>query len=140
MPRSGWMNGMFCTLQRINCGWPKRALHYSGIPMSICVINGTLETHYSIIGGIVGMEGVGPLLGTARKAGVLVMGDKALAADDTAARVMGVDPSRVDSLAMSHKTRLGSLRQEDIDVTCGKIEKVRIVFALEQKYAFMRAL
>ena len=133
------MKNMFGILPGIKYGWPKNTLHYNGIPLSICEINGTLKTHYSIVDGVVGMEGYGPLLGTARKAGVLVMGDNALAVDATAARVMGIDPGRVDYLAMAHKIKLGSLRREDIAVAGEKIEKVRADFVLDPEYSFLKA-
>jgi uncharacterized protein (DUF362 family) len=133
------MKNMFGILPGMIYGWPKNTLHWNGIPLSICEINGTVKTHYSIVDGVIGMEGLGPLLGTARKAGVLIMGDNALAVDATAARVMGVDPARVDYLAMAHKIRLGSLRREDIAVAGVGIEQVRADFALEPEYAFLRA-
>ena len=133
------MKNMFGILPGMKYGWPKNILHWNGIPLSICEINGTLKTHFSIIDGVVGMEGYGPLLGTARKAGVLVMGDNALAVDATAARVMGVDPARVEYLAMAHKIKLGSLRREDIAVAGEKIENVRANFVLDPEYAFLRA-
>ena len=133
------MKNMFGILPGIKYGWPKNTLHYNGIPLSICEINGTLKTHYSIVDGVVGMEGCGPLLGTPRKAGVLVMGDNALAVDATAARVMGIDPARVDYLAMAHQIKLGSLRREDIAVAGVAVEQVRADFALEPEYAFLRA-
>ncbi len=133
------MKNMFGILPGMIYGWPKNALHWNGIPLSICEINGTVKTHYAVIDGVVGMEGYGPLLGTARKAGVLVMGDNALAVDATAARVMGIDPARVDYLAMAHKIRLGSLRREDIAVAGAPLEQVRTDFALEPEYAFLRA-
>jgi len=133
------MKNMFGILPGIKYGWPKNTLHYNGIPLSICEINGTLKTHYSIIDGVVGMEGYGPLLGTPRRAGVLVMGDNALAVDATAARVMGIDPGRVDYLAMAHKIKLGSLRREDIAVAGEKIDKVRADFVLDPEYSFLRA-
>ena len=133
------LKNMFGILPGMKYGWPKNTLHWNGIPLSICEINGTIKTHYSIIDGVVGMEGYGPLLGTARKAGVLVMGDNALAVDATAARVMGVDPARVDYLAMAHKIKLGSLRREDIAVAGEKIEMVRTDFVLDPEYSFLRA-
>ncbi len=52
------------------------------------------------------------------------MGDNAPAVDATAARVMGIDPARVDYLAMAQKIKLGSLRREDIAVAAGKDRKV----------------
>ena len=133
------MKNMFGILPGMVYGWPKNVLHWNGIPLSICEINGTVKTHYAVVDGITGMEGYGPLLGTARRAGVLVMGDNVLAVDATAARVMGVDPARVDYLALADKIKLGSLRRENIAVAGAKIEQVRTDFALEPEYAYLRA-
>ena len=67
------------------------------------------------------------------------MGDNALAVDATAARVMGIDPARVDYLAMAHKIKLGSLRREDIAVAIGNIDRFRTDFDLDPEYAYLRA-
>jgi uncharacterized protein (DUF362 family) len=133
------LKNMFGILPGMVYGWPKNTLHWNGIPLSICEINGTVKTHYTVVDGVVGMEGHGPIMGTARKAGVLVMGDNALAVDGTAARVMGVDPTRVDYLAMAQKLRLGSLRPTDIQVVGGAIDRFRSDFVLDPEYAQLRA-
>jgi len=132
------LKNMFGILPGMVYGWPKNTLHWNGIPLSICEINGTVKTHYAVVDGVVGMEGHGPIMGTARKAGVLVMGDNALAVDATAARVMGVDPARVDYLAMAHKLRLGSVRPADIQVAGGAIDRFRSDFVLDPEYAQLR--
>ena len=132
------LKNMFGILPGMVYGWPKNTLHWNGIPLSICEINGTVKTHYAVVDGVVGMEGHGPIMGTARKAGVLVMGDNALAVDATAARVMGVDPARVDYLAMAHKLRLGSLRPADIQVVGGAVDRFRSDFVLDPEYAQLR--
>jgi uncharacterized protein (DUF362 family) len=133
------LKNMFGVLPGTVYGWPKNTLHWNGIPLSICEINGTVKTHYSVVDGIVGMEGHGPIMGSAKNAGVLVMGDNALAVDATAARVMGVDPAHVDYLAMAHRIKLGSLRREDIAVTVGRLDRARTDFALDPEYALLRA-
>ena len=120
-------------------GWPKNILHWLGIPSSICEINATVKSHFSIVDGIVGMEGYGPLLGSSKKAGVLVMGDNALAVDATAARVMGVEPGLVEYMVMAQKLKLGSLRGQDVVVSGGTIERLRTDFALDPEYTFLRA-
>jgi len=133
------LKNMFGVLPGMVYGWPKNTLHWNGIPLSICEINGTIKVHYAVVDGVIGMEGHGPIMGAARKVGVLVMGANALAVDATAARVMGVEPSRVDYLALAHKIRLGSLRQDDIAVTGGTIEQTRTDFALDAEYRHLRA-
>jgi len=133
------MKNMFGILPGMVYGWPKNILHWNGIPLSICEINGTIKTHYSVIDAVVGMEGHGPIMGTARKVGALIMGDNALAVDATAARVMGVDPARVDYLAMAHKIKLGSLRREDIAVAIGSLNRFRTDFELDPEFAHLKA-
>ena len=133
------LKNMFGILPGMVYGWPKNTLHWNGIPLSICEINGTVRTHYTVVDGVVGMEGHGPIMGTARKAGVLVMGDNALAVDATAARIMGVDPARVDYLAMAQKLRLGSLRPADIQVAGAAVDRLRTDFVLDPEYAQLRA-
>ena len=76
----------------------------------------TVKTHYAVVDGVVGMEGHGPIMGAAKPAGVLVMGAGPLSVDAVAARVMGVDPARVEHLALARRARLGALDPEDIEV------------------------
>lgn len=133
------LKNMFGALPGMIYGWPKNTLHWNGIPQSICEINGTIPAHYAVVDGVVGMEGHGPIMGTARKVGVLVMGANGLAVDATAARIMGVDPARVDYLAMAQRARLGSLRRGDIEVKGGTIERVRVDFVLDAGYRHLRA-
>ncbi len=70
-------------------GWPKNVLHQAGITGSILDITATLRPQLAIVDGIVGMEGDGPIMGTPKPAGVLVMGRNLPAVDATCTRVMG---------------------------------------------------
>ena len=51
--------------------------------------------------GIIGMEGNGPIQGTPKAGGVLVMGADLVAVDATCCRIMGIDPAKVDYLRMA---------------------------------------
>jgi uncharacterized protein (DUF362 family) len=133
------LKNMFGVLPGMIYGWPKNTLHWNGIPQSICEINGTIPAHYAVVDGVTGMEGHGPIMGKARQVGVLIMGANGLAVDATAARVMGVEPSRVEYLALAHRLRLGSLRRDDIDVRGEPIARVRVDFALDAEYRSLRA-
>ena len=68
------LKNLFGTLPGICYGWPKNELHWRGIPNSIVDIALTHTPHLAIVDGIVGMEGDGPLNGTAKPVGALVMG------------------------------------------------------------------
>ena len=93
------MKNLFGTLPGTFYGWPKNVLHNAGIDAAVFDINATLRPHFAIVDGIVGMEGDGPIMGTAKKAGVLVMGRNLPAVDATCARVMGIDPYKIKYLA-----------------------------------------
>ena len=76
-------------------GWPKNILHWKGIQESILDICATVPVHFVIADGIIAMEGNGPLNGTARILGKIVLADDPVAADATCARLMGFEPSRI---------------------------------------------
>jgi uncharacterized protein (DUF362 family) len=75
-------------------GWPKNALHWQGIERSILDIAGAVRPTYAIVDGIVAMEGNGPIDGTPKDVGLLVLGDDPVAVDVTTAHLMGFDPER----------------------------------------------
>jgi len=93
------LKNLFGVMPGIFYGWPKNVLHAAGINQCILDIAATLKPHFAIVDGIVGMEGDGPIMGTPKEAGVLVMGRNLTAVDATCARIMGIDPRRVEYLA-----------------------------------------
>jgi uncharacterized protein (DUF362 family) len=93
------MKNLFGTLPGPIYGWPKNLLHIKGIENSILDLALTVPVTYAIIDGITGMEGDGPILGTAKKVGALIMGKDILAVDCTAARIMGFDPAKINYLS-----------------------------------------
>jgi uncharacterized protein (DUF362 family) len=108
------MKNLFGIMPGAVYGWPKNILHQVGIPNSIIDINSTLAVQqFTIIDGIVGMDGYGPIQGDAKYAGVLICGDDTVAVDATAARLMKIEPLRVDYIEQAGRF-LGNLREEYI--------------------------
>src|SRR5512135_1211869 len=107
------MKNLFGVMPGICYGWPKNVLHREGIPQSILDINRAVGPHLAIVDGIVGMEGDGPIMGTPRAAGVLILGANLTAVDATAARLMQIDPGRVAYLAAA-SGRLGPIAERHI--------------------------
>jgi uncharacterized protein (DUF362 family) len=105
------LKNLFGTLPGICYGWPKNELHWRGIPNSIVDIALTRTPHLAIVDGIVGMEGDGPLAGTAKPVGALVMGIDLVAVDATCCRLMGMRPERLPTLALAEQKRLGQLKE-----------------------------
>jgi uncharacterized protein (DUF362 family) len=60
------------------------------------------------------MEGDGPLNGTAKHVGALVMGADLVAVDATCCRMMGLPPERLPTLMLAAEKRLGMIREESI--------------------------
>jgi uncharacterized protein (DUF362 family) len=118
-------------------GWPKNILHFNGIDASILDINATIRPGLSIVDGIVGMEGDGPIMGTARPVGFLAMGQDLPAVDATCARVMGIDPSKVIYLdAAGHF--LGNISERRIDQRGEDPARYRAEFALVESMRGVR--
>jgi len=92
------MKNFFGVMPGIVYGWPKNVLHYAGIAESILDINATVQPKLSIVDGIVAMEGDGPIMGTPKSAGYLVMGRNLPAVDATCARLMDLNPHGVGYL------------------------------------------
>ena len=93
------MKNLFGVMPGIYYGWPKNVLHQVGITNSIVDINATLRPHFAIVDGIEGMEGDGPIMGTPIASGILVMGRNLPAVDATCARLMNIDPFKIDYLS-----------------------------------------
>lgn len=110
-------------------GWPKNVLHQAGVVESILDINATFRPHLAIVDGITGMEGDGPLAGQPKPAGVLVMGRDPAAVDATCARVMGIDPWRLDFLRLA-AGRLGTVSAGRIDQRGETIARTLTPFGL----------
>jgi uncharacterized protein (DUF362 family) len=89
------MKNMFGIVPGTKYGWPKNVLHWKGIHRSILDICATVPIHFVIADGVIAMEGNGPLHGSRRNLGKIVLADDPVAADFTCARLMGLEPCRV---------------------------------------------
>ena len=123
------MKNLFGLMPGIVYGWPKNVLHWAGIEEAVLDINATVRPHLAIVDGIIGMEGDGPIVGTPKPAGVLVLGRDLAAVDATAARIMGIDPLKMTYLKYAHG-RLGTILAERILQRGETIAAVRTDFQL----------
>jgi uncharacterized protein (DUF362 family) len=108
------LKNLFGTLPGICYGWPKNELHWRGIDNSIVDIALTRTPDLAIVDGIIGMEGDGPLNGTPKPAGVLVMGNDLVAVDATCCRLMRLNPERIGYLVLGARKKLGVLPEAQI--------------------------
>jgi uncharacterized protein (DUF362 family) len=83
-------------------GWPNNLPRWKGIDRSILDINAAVPAHFVIADGIIGMEGNGPMHGSPRNLGRIVLADDdPVAADFVCSRLMGLNPLRVNYLAQA---------------------------------------
>lgn len=119
------MKNLFGTMPGMVYGWPKNVLHQRGIANSIIDINATLPTpRFAIVDGIVGMEGNGPIQGTAKRSGLVAFGTDFVAVDATCARLMTIEPSRVDYLRTAEEF-LGNVADDRIEMLGESVEALR---------------
>jgi uncharacterized protein (DUF362 family) len=122
------LKNLFGTLPGICYGWPKNELHWRGIDNSIVDIAVTRTPDLAIVDGIVAMEGDGPLYGTPKPLGAIIMGSDPLAVDATCCRLMQLDPERMASLVLGYGKRLGLLRDAEIRQVGESIDSLRQAF------------
>jgi uncharacterized protein (DUF362 family) len=117
------LKNMFGVVPGSVYGWPKNALHWAGIHSSILDINSSLPIpQFAIVDGIVGMEGNGPLQGQAKHSGVLILGEDLVAVDATAARLMKIEPRKIEYLEIADRF-LGNIRDDRIEQLAERLEK-----------------
>lgn len=110
-------------------GWPKNELHHIGIDRSIVELSRVFRRSFAIVDGIVGMEGNGPIQGSSKPAGVIVMGSDLPAVDATCCRIMGIDPARVEYLRLA-SDHLGVTEESRIEQRGEPVRAVRTNFNL----------
>lgn len=131
------MKNLFGVVPGAVYGWPKNILHARGIENSILDLAATVRPQFTIVDGVVGMEGDGPIMGRARPVGVLIMGRDVVAVDATCARIMGIDPARVRYLAEAGQF-LGNLSERRIEMTGEPLSRFATSFELPPSFAVSR--
>ena len=132
------LKNMFGIVPGMKYGWPKNLLHWHGIHESILDICATVPIHFVIADGITAMEGNGPLQGSPRDLGKIVLADDPVAADATCARLMGFDPLQVRHLSEGSRF-LGNLRADRITMLAEPVETRIRPFAVLPEFRYLVA-
>lgn len=136
------LKNMFGIMPGTKYGWPKNKLHTAGIERSILDINYTVKPHFTIIDGVYGIEGNGPIFGDNKYLGIVIMSDDLVAADTIASKVIGVNPEKVDYIKLAalpldyNKSSLGNAT--NIKVIGEQISQVKVNFKLLDEFNFLR--
>ena len=100
------LKNLYGVIPGIKYGWPKNVLHHAGIPETVFDINASLPKTIAIVDGITCMEGDGPILGSAKHMGLVLIGANPTAVDATVCRIMGMDPTKLNYMKLA-ADRLG---------------------------------
>ena len=130
------MKNMFGVVPGSRYGWPKNILHWSGIQQSILDICATVPINFVIADAIMAMEGNGPLNGTSRPLGRVVLADDPVAADATCTRLMGLEPDRVVHIREAAKF-LGNSPSKLIDQAGEKLRSPDRPFQVVPEFRFL---
>jgi uncharacterized protein (DUF362 family) len=98
-------------------GWPKNQLHINGITSSILGLYQAaraLAPVVSIVDGVTGMEGDGPLFGRDIPHGLLAAGRDPVAVDSICAGLMGFGLDEVDHLALAASAGVGQATRVEV--------------------------
>lgn len=107
------MKNMYGVIPGIRYGWPKNVLHFNGIPQTVFDINASIPKTIAVVDAIDCMEGDGPIMGTKKHMGLLVMGIVPAAVDATVCRLMQVQPDKISYLARA-AGKLGPIDERSI--------------------------
>jgi len=131
------MKNMFGVVPGTKYGWPKNVLHWKGIHRSILDICATAPMQFVIADGVVAMEGNGPLHGSHRHLGKIVLADDPVAADFTCARLMGLNPHAVWHLDRAARF-LGNGSHDRIDLVAEGLPRKTVPFDVLPEFASLQ--
>lgn len=131
------MKNMFGVVPGAKYGWPKNILHWKGIERSILDICASVPVQFVIADGIIAMEGNGPLSGSPRALGQIILADDPVAADATCARLMGLDPDKVMHVRAGTQF-LGNSSRERIEQLGEPVQICTPAFQIVPEFEYLR--
>ncbi len=101
-------------------------LGVSGCVVDLCTI---IKPTFTIIDGIVGMEGAGPTNGKPKRMNLLIGSGDLLASEIIGAKIMGFNPYSITHIRLSKDKGIGEYDLRKIKVLGEKVEKVKSKFS-----------
>jgi uncharacterized protein (DUF362 family) len=97
-------------------GYLDRIQHHRAIHELLSSLHRILQPKFSIMDGIVGMEGRGPVAGEARRLDLILASQDGVALDATSMRLVGLEPTLSKHVVIAAKQGLGRIQSEEIQV------------------------
>lgn len=100
-------------------------------------INTVLKPDFSIIDGLVAMEGAGPSYGTPKRMNVLIFGSDPVLTDSVAATLMGLTPRAVPILKKAANRGLGVIDIDTSNVQGASLDELKSTFRMVPRMSFI---
>jgi uncharacterized protein (DUF362 family) len=108
------LKNLFGVVPGARYGWPKNMLHVNGLPLSILGLYQILPSVISVVDGIIGMEGDGPLFGNPVPHGLLAVGRDPVSVDVICTQLMGFSIESVPHLELAAWAGIGQAHRIEI--------------------------
>jgi len=102
--------------------------HFFGLWQTLVNTHHLIKPKLSIVDGLTGQEGFGPVTGTSKPMNLLIGGTNPVAVDATTMRIMGLDPALSPPVVIAYMQGLGPIEPEKIQVVGASVEEVRSAF------------
>jgi uncharacterized protein (DUF362 family) len=116
--------GISATLKNIfGCNpYPHKSRYHGQLDHNIVDFATAYPPSLSIIDGIIGMEGMGPISGTPVPVGAMLFGTDPVATDHVVAKVMGIDPNKIKILGIARQQGLGTFQYKLVGSSLNEVE------------------
>ena len=112
----------------------KKKFHTTyGVFQAVADLNTVVPPAFSVVDGIIGQEGFGPVFGTPIELDLIIAGRNPVAVDTIAGLVMGIEPTSMQITTCAAELGIGPMDPKSIDVVGSRIEDVRHRFKLESE-------
>lgn len=103
----------------------RQMYHNIGLHEPITQLANAVQPDMTVVDGILGMEGNGPILGTPKKVGAIIVGQGMVETDIVGCKMLGQDPQKVIHLRRAVELGLGTW---DVDLRGVPMESLATVF------------
>ncbi len=111
----------------------KNRLHKEGLSQGIAEINVILRPALTVVDGIIGQEGLGPVFGEPVQMNLIIAGDDPVAVDTVLCHIMEIDPIDVPYIKLAEEKGIGTMRMDKIDLIGKKINEVKRRFKMPEE-------
>jgi uncharacterized protein (DUF362 family) len=102
----------------------RKSTYHSKLSDAICDVSKIRKPNLTVLDGIIGMEGEGPVSGSPKKMDLILASQDVLALDITACRVMRINPAHVDHLQKAAYYDMGEDNPSKINIAGEWLENV----------------